>query len=166
MPDADRDYTLNAKEEKPPALSQCSECMAMYSGGSCSFCGKADPMPVGEREIVSVDDAEKFEFSSDEEAPSPALLPPVEVKWDTPGKVVEGEFMGVAVEQRAYGSQKVYGLRGKKRVYRLPGTTHLNALMTRVQIPDSKVRVTYVGEQALSGGKFRKLFKVAVDDGR
>jgi DNA repair protein RadD len=164
LPDADRDYALSARPEKPPSLTQCAECFALYSGASCPACGKEpEPKPQGERVIQTVTDAEQYEFRSGEEpAPAPRPEKPTEVRWTTPGRVVEGRLRRTWEESASYGTIRRYLIAGEKKDYVLTGTTHLNALMSRVQIPDSKLRVTYVGEQALSGGRARKLFKVEV----
>lgn len=164
LPDADRDYSLSAKPEKPPSLTQCSDCFALYSGDSCPSCGKAEELePRGEREIATVSEAEQFEFTSTSEI-KPDDLPPVDVKWDKPGRVIEGQFLRFQDEPSSFGAIRWYLVRGKKRVYRLPGTAHLRALM-RGQIPDSQMRITYEGDLALTGGKVKKMFKLEIDDG-
>jgi hypothetical protein len=80
-------------------------------------------------------------------------------------RVLEGKLMSRRTEQTTYGPRYVYTLRAEKRDYVFPGTTHLNALLTRVQIPDSMVRITYLEEQPIGAGRSKKLFKVELDDG-
>ncbi len=166
LPDDDRDYTLNTKQEKPPSLTQCEECFALYAGNACPSCSHENaPQLLGERELVTVADAEQFEFSSGSE-PTPVQRPPVEIRWNTPGRVIEGKFSHAWEEDTQYGKLKAYLIKGAKRDYRFHGTTHLNALMGRAKIPDSNLRITYVGDMALSGGRAKKMFKVEIDDGK
>jgi hypothetical protein len=165
LPDQDRDYTLNAKPENPPSLTRCEECFAYYSGTHCPACAHENaPVPAGERVIATVSEAEQYEFDSATEAT--VERKPVEVRWNTPGRAVEGRFRKAWEEREQWGVQRRYLISGAKKDYVLPGTAHLNALMARVQIPDSLVRVTYLGNQDLPGGKHRKLFKLEIDDGR
>jgi DNA repair protein RadD len=166
LPDADRDYSLSAKPEAPPSLTTCSTCLALYSGTSCPACGgENEPEPMGERVLNTIADAEQWEFSSESEVAPSEPLPPVEITWNKPGRVLEGKLMSRRTEQTTYGPRYVYALRAEKRDYVFPGTTHLNALLTRVQIPDSMVRITYLEEQPIGAGRSKKLFKVEVDDG-
>lgn len=172
LPDAERDYTLRAQEAKPESVKHCAKCHANYEGPKCPSCGiEAEVKPQGERKLATVNDAEQFTFTSDadctpeqlaERYMPPPLKAPVVVKWDAPGKVVEG-----VLEQRwevatAWGKQNRYLVRGPKRDYDMPGTADLDAKMLRVQIPDS-IRVTFLREAALPGGKFKKFFSVEVD---
>ena len=165
LPDAERDYKLTAKPEKPPSLTQCKKCFALYSGARCPACDyEAPPAPV-ERVIQTVSEAEQYEFASGQEAAHEVQRPPVEVRWDRPGRVLEGRLIRRWTEQTQYGPLETYLLRGAKREYRFHGTTHLNQLLRHIQIPDSLVRITYLQDQPLPGGKHKKLFKVEVDDG-
>jgi DNA repair protein RadD len=157
LPDAERDYTLSGKPEAPHALTTCSECLALYTGRTCPACShENEPEPRGEREIATVEGAEQWEFDSDVAAD--VTRPPIEVRWETPGRVVEGRFVRSWEEPTQFGPLMTYLLKGEKREYRFHGTTQLNALMSRAMIPDSLLRVTYLG----LGGK-RKLFKLEVD---
>lgn len=162
LPDAERDYTLSAKPEKPPSLTTCQVCLAMYSGKSCPGCGvESESKPVIERVINVVTEAEQFTFTSNTDAG--VSRPPVDVRWDTPGRVIEGRFRKTWTEDTQYGPRKRYLISGAKREYNIPGTAHLDALMSRVvQIPDSVVRITYLDDQPLPGGKHRKVFKLEV----
>jgi DNA repair protein RadD len=162
LPDTDRDYTLNAKKERPPSLTTCAECLALYSGSHCPACSHVNPVKEqAERKLNTIEDAEQFDFSSDEESATPKA--PVEIKWNDIGRMIEGVFQSVSDEQTEYGMQKRYLVRGDKRDYKLPGTARLNAAMKKVAV-GSKVRVTYTGNQDLPGGKHAKQFKVEVDD--
>lgn len=165
LPDDERDYTLNAKPEKPPNLKMCKECRAYYQGRACDVCGHEAPAPPREeREIQTVTDAEQFTFESGQET-TPAARPekPVEVRWDRIGKGVEGVYSKTWEESVDWGKQRYFLLRGKKRDYRVPGTTRLNALMSGVPLSDY-VWITHTAETELAGGKRRKEFKVERDD--
>jgi DNA repair protein RadD len=164
LPDDDRDYTLNAKPEKPPSLTQCDECMALYSGRACPACAHENETdPAGERVLATVADAEQFEFSSEDTTPA-APRKAVRVRWDNP-RTVTGKFVRSWGEQTSFGQQTIYLLSGKRFDYELPGTTHLNALMKNAQIPDSELWVTYLGPTEIGRGRSKKMFKVEVDDG-
>jgi DNA repair protein RadD len=167
LPDADRDYSLNAKPEEPPNVTRCEECGAMYQGPKCPACFHENEVePAGERVLATVADAEKFEFASgDEAAPEPRNEKPVEVRWDSIGRVIRGIFTKRWDEKTAWGTQRRYLLRGDKRDYSIPGTTRLNALMAKVAIGDSLV-VTHTETTPIGGGKERKEFKLEVDDGK
>lgn len=166
LPDAERDYSLSAKPEKPPSLSTCEVCLALYSGPACPSCDHVNEVRVTEaREIQTIDDAEQFTFASGEEEAAPVRPEkPTQVRWDTIGRMIEGVFLKRWDEPTSYGTQRRYLVRCEKRDYDLPGTTRLDALMKSVR-PDTKIRVTFTGETALGGGKARKEFKIAVDDG-
>lgn len=169
LPDAERDYTLSAKPVDPPSLTQCESCRAMYAGNACPACSHTNEVEPTVRKIVTVDDAEQFDFDSASEAPAaPAVdLPPVEIRWDKIGREIEGEYLGCAEKETPFGSQRVYTVRSAKRTYLLPGTAHLNALMDRVQYAGGRprIRVTYTGDLQLGGGRAKRLFSVGVDDG-
>lgn len=170
LPDADRDYTLDAEPEDPPELNRCEQCLAMYAGPRCTACGHAEERePAGERELVTVDTAEQFDFDSGTAAAVAELaevkltaddLPPVPVRWETPGRVIEGRYTGVANEKTSYGYQRIYAVTSSKRRYLLPGATHLNTLMARVRLGDT-IRVSYVG--TIHGSK-RKVFELERDE--
>lgn len=163
LPDDDRDYQLSGKAENPPSLSTCEECRAMYSGPSCPSCGhENERVEVTERVIQTVADAEQWEFSSGEQS-APVQRPPVEIRWDNIGRVVEGVFSHSWTDQTQYGPLKAYLIKGEKRDYQFHGTTRLNALMEKVQ-KEQKIRVTFTGETPAGGGRKRKEFKVEVDD--
>jgi len=165
LPDAQRDYALSSKPEAPPALTTCSVCLAVYHGDSCPACGHENEAKAREeRELQEVEFAELFEFTSADTATEQRPdLPPVQVTWSKPGRVVEGIYRGTTEEPTPFGPRKLYRVEGAKRTYDLPGTTQLDRLMSRVQIPDS-IRVTFEGETALPGGRHRKEFKVEVDE--
>lgn len=192
LPDADRDYTLSAeivKDAAPPSLTTCSGCAAVYTETRCPNCEQVNA-PVIRTGPEMLDDAEQFEFSSDDphrvmrgdadDLPAEKVIrPPVEVSWNAVGKVVEGIYRG-AREQPAtqcFGCKRTplekckcpnrvfFDVEGPKRSYSLPSTSHLAQLMRSVSIPDS-VRITYTGDVSLSGGRSKKLFRVEVDDGK
>lgn len=164
LPDDERDYTLNARPELPPSLSECPTCACTYSGTSCPNCGSSEGTVPTERELVTVADAEQFEFASGGEAVSaPRNEKPIDVRWDNVGKVIRGVFEKQWTENTVYGPQKRYLLRGEKRNYNVPGTTRLNALMTRVKVGDSLI-VTQLNSTPLSEGRERKEFKLEVDE--
>lgn len=166
LPDADRDYSLSAKPEDPPSLTQCSECLALYDAGkSCPNCGRSEPEPAGERVLSTVSDAEMFEFGSDSEPAAERNERPVEVRWDTVGRVIKGVFQKRWDEDTAWGKQRRYLLRGEKRDYSVPGTTRLNALMAKVA-QGEHVTIEQLESTALGGGKERKEFRVVADDGK
>ncbi len=165
LPDDDRDYSLSAKPEELSNLTQCQECLAMYRGPRCTACAhENEPVALGERELVTVADAEMFEFGSEG---GPAVSrPPVEVRWDSIGKVIEGVFSHAWDADTSFGKQRRYLVKGEKRDYNFPGTTVLNRLMGRV-VKGDKIRVTHTGETLLTAGRAaRKEFRVEKDDGK
>lgn len=172
LPDDDRDYTLTADPEEIIAPTQCKQCFAYYRGRSCPECQHEPAAPTERRELVTVDDAEIFEFDSvrgvvAEAKPPPPVresLPPVDVRWDNPGRDYEGIYLGSATAPAAWGSQAIHTVRGTKRDYRLPGTVVLNAFFSALA-PETRVRVTYLGERLISGGRSKKEFTTEVDDG-
>lgn len=167
LPDADREYSLSvvAKSEAPPSLKTCEKCRAVYDGPRCTSCLHENVAKRPAGELVTVDDAEQFEFSSGQETAVVATpLPPVEVRWDRPGRVIEGTYTGSTLEKASWGNQLLYNVTGTKRAYRLPGTAHLHDLMSKV-ISGSRVRVTFEREREFAGGRSKKYFKVEVDDG-
>lgn len=165
LPDDDRDYDLTPQESAPPSMTQCQSCLAMYRGIACPACNEEnEKKPTGPRELVTVDDAELFEFSSDIANPLAAEPPrkPVDVKWSN-GKVVEGVFEAVEEETTDWGRRKRYLVRGARRHYSMPGTTVLDRAMAKIAI-GTQIRVTQTHEQVF-GDKRRKEFKVEIDDG-
>jgi DNA repair protein RadD len=168
LPDADRDYTLNAKPEKPPSLTTCPECMAVYTGRQCTNCGAADPKPPVEHVVQTITEAEQYGFRSGEDqtavAPPRPDKPPVKVTWTKPGRSYTGVYTERRVEAKGYGDQAQYLLRGEKRDYLLPGATRLDLQMAIVPL-ESLIRVTYTGDTKLPKG-FRREFTVEVDDGQ
>lgn len=169
LPDADRDYSLNAKPEKPPSLTQCPQCFCMYAGRpyNCPECDaetprQNDPSPG----LATVPDAEKFEFGSDTEPEAQPLRSerPTAVRWDRPGRIVEGIYIGVQSEKTDWGSRKLHILRGDKRDYALPGTVDLDRKMAQVKLGEHAT-IEFLSENDISGGKRKKLFRVEADDG-
>lgn len=163
LPDEERDYKLNAKRKRPPSITRCDECGALYSGNSCPACAHENAPPPGERILQTVDDAEQVTFDSETKTVK-VDLPPVAVAWIQPGRIFEGRFTKKWQDQTQYGLKWFYFLEGTKRDYVLPGTTQLDRLLTKVQISE-QVRVTYLREERISGDRFMKLFRVEVDDG-
>lgn len=163
LPDAPRDYSLHAKsDELPPSLTTCQKCMAIYSEAPCPSCGHTNEARIlGERqELVTVSDAESFEFSSGAVTPQKPRVP-VLVRW-TPeriGKEISGVFTQVWEEDTAYGKQKRYRVSGKRNDYTLPGTSQFNAKMAKVKI-GSRVIVKYLREVPTEGGRTLKEFSV------
>lgn len=166
LPDAERDYTLTSKPERPPSLTTCSVCLALYSAPQCPACNHVNEVQPTERgELQEIHDAERFAFGSGEEtAPAKPQRPPVVVDWSAVGRTVEGIFRDVTEEPSQWGPRKHYQLEGKRRNYSLPGTVTLDRLFERVQ-RGQLVRVTYTGDEALPGARWRKRFKLEVDDG-
>lgn len=173
LPDAERDYSLDAKPEKPPDLNTCKECLARYTGPRCTNCSRENTEKASvERKLNTVDDAEEYTFESGGEAETARLeaieaellKPPVDVKWNTPGRVVEGKLLKRGSEQTDYGLRNFFLIQGSKRQYKMPGTAHLDQLMRSVQISDC-IRVTYISEHALGAARSRKTFQVEIDDG-
>lgn len=168
LPDAERDYRLDATDDRPPSHKRCPKCSANYFGARCPECEHEEAEPTAQRELVTVPDAEAFEFDSDAAialtTEAEQTKPPVDIRWDSPGRQVEGVYQGSASEPSTYGDRLIHGVRGAKRMYRLPGTAHLNALLLRVPV-DARVRVTYDGEQIVGAGRWKKKFTVEIDDG-
>ncbi len=163
LPDEDRDYRLSAKRERPPSITRCDECGALYTGTSCPACAHENQTPPGERVLNTVDDAEQVTFDS-ETTTVKVQLPPVVVKWIAPGRVLEGRLARKWQEQTEYGLRWFYFLEGAKRDYVFNGTTQLDRWLNKVQISE-QVRITYVGEERISGDRAMKVFRVEVDDG-
>lgn len=170
LPDAERDYHLDAKPEKPPNLTTCDTCLAVFQGRQCPSCGTENERKESARgEIQTITEAEQYAFSSSEE-PTAAAEPvepkkPVEVSWNTVGRVVEGTLLAKTDEKTDWGKRKRYLVKGAKREYAFPGTSVIDAGLTRVAI-GSLIRVTYLSQTDLAGGKVRKEFRVEVDDGK
>lgn len=174
LPDADRDFTLHAKKEKPPSLTRCSKCGAIYEGSAvCPGCGiAAEPKPQGERVLKTVEDAEQYDFSSEDaaelaalDAAAPAIpRPPVKVRWDTVGREITGVYEGATESAGPFGPRLVHRVRGEKRTYELPGGRHLNALLRPVAVGEL-VAVKFSGVLDLSGGRSMNQFEVARFDG-
>lgn len=168
LPDAERDYTLNAAPPKTvcdvPSLTQCEQCFALYQGPRCPGCSAENP--VSERTLNTVADAEKVEFSSGDVAAVQEDRKPVDVRWTGTGRVVEGTLIKRWDEQATWGKmQRRYLVRCKKGDYSLPGTSQLDAKMAKVAIGDL-IRVTELESTSLSGGRIRREFNVAKDDRR
>lgn len=165
LPDAERDYSLNAKPEAPPSLTQCQECLAMYAGTRCPACNaENEPAVLGERKLQTVAEAEQYEFTSSTEAApdAPAVeRSPTRVTWSTEGRVIEGKLLKTWTEPTSWGERNWYRIQTDKRVYDCPGTTDLDERMSRARVGDA-VRVTYLG---MPGGKKHR-FKVEIDDGQ
>lgn len=175
-PDKERDYRLVAKPEPVPTLTSCPECMAYLQDGVCPLCGfvqvsaPARSGGVGAEGPQVAKEGHRFEFSSSE-------LPdrPVIVHWDAPGRVVEGHLWRRWTTRESWGPQSWWEVHGyqyvgepKKaapRIYHVPGTTRLDALMRRVD-EGALVRMTYYADTPLGGMRFRKEMKVEVDDGK
>ena len=171
LPDADRDYSLDAKKERPPALRRCEACLANYEGSACPACGTApEPRITGERTgPEQLDDAEQVHFTSGDEE-LVANIPPhereirqVDIDWIKP-RTIKGVFESRFEKQTQWGPRQIYVVLGDRYRWAAPGTTVLDKLMVRVK-PGERVVIAYTGDQPLPGGKFRKLFRVAVDDG-
>lgn len=162
LPDAERDYTLNAKREDPPPLTTCEVCLAVYQGRQCPSCAHENaPRVLGEREIISIADAEKIEFAS--ESTTAVERPPVEIAWNDIGRLIEGTFLGTDQRAANWGQRNWHRVKGAKRTYDLPGTADLDRRMAKVRI-GATVRVTYEGEKNIAGNKTRKEFSVEVDE--
>lgn len=157
LPDDDRDYTLNAKQEAPPPLTTCDVCLALFVGRVCPSCAhENERKEQGEREIKTIADAEQFTFDETTERP------PVEVRWTDPGRGVEGVIIRRWEEKTTYGQSKRYLVNGAKRAYAFPGTKDLDAKLARV--PDgSRVRIRYVEDKDLGARYRKKIFLVEVD---
>jgi len=174
-PDKDRDYRLVAKPAPVPTLTKCPECLAYLQDGKCPLCGH-ESLPAaggdagggGGEGIKIAKEGHRFEFSSD--APSLEKRP-VRIVWDAPGRTVEGKYKRTWEVQESWGAQRLYEIHGfngarkqEPRVYEVPGTTRLDALMRLVPL-EALVRVTYTEDTPLGGMKVRKEMKVEVDDG-
>lgn len=170
LPDQDRDYQLNSAPELPPNLTVCEVCMRTYQGARCPSCDHENAeRELGDRSIQTVETAEEITFSSDDKTSAathqPELLPPVEIKWNSPGRVIEGTYEQSFSAKTDYGMKQFYRVIGKKRVYHLPGTKHLNAFMSQI-VPPCFVRIAYLEDQTGFNGKFQKRFRVEADDGK
>lgn len=171
LPDADRDYSLDAAPQKDALapVRTCPKCFANFEGNKCPGCNEESEDPaVTERKLKTIADAEKVEFDSGSSTPSepesPAEpRPPVDVAWNTPAREVSGIFLERGFETTNFGTRKTYLIKGEKRDYKLPGTTDLDAKMIRVRL-GSQVWITYLEERAIGGDKRKKFFKVEVDD--
>lgn len=163
LPDADRDYALDAESvqntDRPDAITQCPKCFALYDTASCPAC--YEPRPKVERIVVTVDDAEQWNFDSGDE-PAAAEIKPTEVRWNQIGRVIEGVFRKRWDEATSYGQQRRYQVDGDKRSWIFTGTTALNARMGSVKAGD-QIRVQYLSDTSLSEGRTRKEFSVQVD---
>jgi len=176
LPDDPRDYSLDAKQEKPPSLATCEECLARYRGNKCPACGVENEKRITERtgpEII--EDAEQVDFSSvTPKAPLP-MAPAtstrssrlVVVEWNTVrlNKPIVGHFVERVEEMGKYGKRAVWMVekRGPTMTtrYALPGTVQLNQKMAAVR-REEVVSVTYAGDRFV-GEKTMKNFTVAVD---
>lgn len=162
LPDAERDYSLTAKAEKPPSLSTCSECFAMYPpAGACPNCGAERKPTEQERagpEMVNAAEVEQVGFaSSDGSNPlvpkaRPAL--PTRVTWSTPRTII-GAYVEQTKADNGYGLKPVYRLRGAQRDYDLPDAKALNRAMRKIPVGTPWVAVTYDGKNAHGAHNFR-----------
>jgi superfamily II DNA or RNA helicase len=167
LPDDVRDYSLVEREfpgapEALESLRTCKVCFAIYRGDSCPLCGERRSATAAE--LKTIEDAEQIAFSSDEQLPpKPIELLPIQVRWNTPGRVYEG-VLGRAFDLRQdWGMQRYYELHATHRVYHLPGTVELTQKLNRVTTPDSQVRITYTHDEPLPGGRTKKKFTVQVN---
>ena len=174
LPDQERDYSLVAKSVNPPALRQCKKCLAQFDpqetdDGSCPVCAYKAPVEISERNGPEmIDDAEQFDFSSDDAAPvtpppSAEPRPPVMLEWTKVGRVVEGVYKGSVDEKTPFGTRPRFLVEGEKRAYSIPGHAELALKMRPVRVGDG-VRVTFTGEKALPGGKTMKTFRLEHDE--
>lgn len=156
LPDDERDYSLQAKRERPPSLSQCADCFAYFNGTQCPACHSEQKIViVGDRQAPKViDDAEQYAFDSSQ---PPAQR--ITVSWDSPGRVVEGRFIEQTEEKTSYGPRKLYLLQKGHKAWWLPGTKRLDELFAARVIGDV-LRVTYVGARDIGGGRERKEFQL------
>jgi DNA repair protein RadD len=167
LPDAERDYSLNAKPEAPPSLTQCSECFAVYATARCPACNHENELaPQGERVLQTVAEAEQYEFTSSTEAPpAEAVRPekPTRVSWETP-RTITGAYVSRSDEPVSWGNGKrsLYLVRSEKRDYVLPGATHLDKAMHQVPLGAPFLVVTYDG-RAGSGANAAHRFRVGFD---
>ena len=164
LPDAERDYSLHAKQEDPKPLTTCTLCLALYSGLQCPACNHQNEQATERVGPEMLDTAEQYEFSSEDTPATQTAVerPPVKVEWNSVGREVEGVFQGTSEEETSFGKRKRYLVQGKKRTYSFPSTAQLNQKMASV-ITGDKIRVTFTGEQSISGGKTLKLFRVERD---
>lgn len=175
LPDDVRDCRLDAKKDRPAEVSVCVQCMANYRGNECPNCNLAAPvegLATERKELLGAADGEIVEFDSsttelrpEVEALPDAWKPPVKLRWERPGRVIEGTYLGVETEQAEWGPRKFYTVQGAERTYSLPGFRHLDSLMSKVK-PLARVRIAYLGDQPLPQGRHRKIARVEVDDGQ
>lgn len=167
LPDAERDYSLTAKAEKPPSLSTCSECFAYNPPGApCRNCGaerKPTEQERGGPEMIGESEVEQFGFQSGGEQPTPLRpdprsRPPVVVRWDRPGKTLEGTYQRTWMEEGASFTRRWYEL-VNDRVRHFPGAKRLDTYMSRAK-PGDLIRI----EQKPDLGKMKD-FGFAIDDG-
>jgi DNA repair protein RadD len=171
LPDDDRDYTLTAKLDKPPSLSTCKACRALYSGARCTACSAEPETGSTERvlQMVSAEGLERREFDSGAPAvpaPEPAARNPVPVKieWGAvkPGRKLAGKYLGASTEDTQHGKRNLHHLQGDSRDYSLAGAARLDKAMARVPV-GSPVSVVYLGRERHE--KAPHLFDVEFDDG-
>lgn len=176
LPDADRDYSLVAKPEALPPLTRCKQCFASYEGDQCPSCGASKPETIapGPREIATIPDAEQVQFSSADAAlaaefeglETPPISNPIEVRWETPGRVIEGRLERAWVVRERFGPRKFYTVKVPgKRGYTFPGTAKLDQQMARVLL-GQLIRVTYHGDEPAGvpgTERMRKNITVEVD---
>jgi superfamily II DNA or RNA helicase len=174
LPDDERDYTLTAKPDKPPSLSTCKACRALYSGTRCTAegCGAVRETDSSERvlQLVSAEGFERREFDSTAPVvppPAPAVRnpAPVKIEWGAvkPGRKLAGEYLGASTEDWQYGRRQRYHLRGGDRDYSLAGVAWLDKAMAHVPV-GSPVTVKYLGREG-DHEKAPHLFAVEFDDG-
>ena len=159
LPDAERDYSLHAKPEKPPSLSTCSECFAYYSGSACAQCG-AERKPVergtGGPEMVGATDVEQYEVRSDMATVLAPVRPaqPTRVTWSSPPTII-GAYVERSTADTGYGAKPLYRLRSEKRDYELPHAAALTRAMKDVPVGTPWVAVTYDGKNVHGAHNFR-----------
>lgn len=176
LPDDERDYTLTAKPEKPPSLSTCEVCRAMFTGTRCPSptCGhENEPAIQGERVLntVSAEGLERQEFDSGSAASAPAPVPavrnpiPVKIDWATVkvGRKFDGIYLGASREKTSFGERNRHLLRGDERDYSLPGTANLDRLM-RQAVVGLRAQVEYLGREDRDMAPHR--FTLTADDGQ
>lgn len=154
LPDALRDYNLDAKPEAPPPVRTCEVCFAAFEGTKCPSCQHENAIKPRERlDMATVDDAEQFEFNSSGNVPAPAPgmvdpghKPVTRIEWRAKvNKPITGVFAERLNEDSKLGGRKLYRISTPSRDYILPGKAMLDRKMLLVNIGD-KVRVTYEGE--------------------
>jgi superfamily II DNA or RNA helicase len=128
LPDAERDYTLSAKPEKPPSLSTCEVCLAIYTGNQCPACSHENEVKEqAERTVETIADAEQFTFESWAGGARQQAACRGEVERPGPGR--RGHAMlRKWTEQTEWGPRQFYLVQGERRQYKFPGTAHLDAL--------------------------------------